>query len=123
MIKRVGRILCIGAGLIELNLRCALLKEHGWDVLSAGNGHEGVLVFSQQSVDAVILDLDSDGSEAALIAGELRRLRPKVPIIMIVDEDRHWVEGATDLASALIIKSEEPKTIVPTLTRLLQRVQ
>jgi DNA-binding response OmpR family regulator len=123
MMKRVGSVLCIGAGPIELNLRCALLKESGWEVLSSGTGHEGVLVFSQESVDAVILDLNSDGSESALIAGELRRQRPRLPIIMVVEEHKHRVDGATDLANAVINKSDEAQTMVPTLTRLLQPKQ
>ena len=123
MIKRVGSILCIGRGPIELNLRCALLKEQGWEVSSAGSGHEGVLAFSREPVDAVILDLDGDGSESALIAGELRRQCPQVLIIMIVEEDMPQVDGATDLASAVIAKSDEARTIVPILTSLLQRNQ
>jgi DNA-binding response OmpR family regulator len=123
MIKRVGSILCIGRGPIELNLRCALLKEHGFDVISAGTGHEGVVAFSRERFDAVVLDLDGDGSESALIAGELRRQCPQVLIIMIVEEDTHQADGATDLASAVIAKSDEARTIVPILSRLLQRNQ
>lgn len=118
MAKRVGVVLCIGRGPIELNLRCALLREHGWDVVSTGNGHEGVLLFGREAVDAVILDLNTDGSEAALIAGEIRRQRPQMPIIMLVAE-KGLVDGATDLASAVIIKSDEAKRLIRTLHDLI----
>lgn len=55
-----------------------LLKEHGWNVLSSGSGHQGVIRFSQEEVDAVVVDLNG-GAEAALITGELKRLRPEIP--------------------------------------------
>ena len=70
--RRGNSVLCIGNDPINLNLRCALLKEHGWSVLSSGSGHEGVIRFNQEVVDVVVVDLDDDGTEAALITGELK---------------------------------------------------
>ena len=66
-------IFCIGNDLVPLNLRCLHLREHGWDVLSSGSGSEGVLQFSRHIVDAVVVDLNHDGTEAAWIIGELKR--------------------------------------------------
>ena len=74
--KRNKSVLCIGNDPLGLNLRCALLKEHGWNVFSSGSGHEGVIRFGQEAVDVVVIDLNEDGTEVALIAGELKRLRP-----------------------------------------------
>ena len=56
-------VLCIGNDPLSLNLRCALLKEHGWNVLSSGSGYEGVIRFGQEAVDAVVVDLNDDGAE------------------------------------------------------------
>ena len=50
---RQKAVLCIGNDPVSLNLRCSLLKEHGWNALSAGSGHEGVIRFGQETVDAV----------------------------------------------------------------------
>jgi CheY-like chemotaxis protein len=105
--RRSRSVLCIGNDPIHLNLRCALLKEYGWNVLSSGSGHEGVIRFGQERVDAVILDLNDDGVESALIAGELKRLRPEVPVIMLVAEMNALAPGATDQADAVVVKSEE----------------
>ena len=88
-------VLCIGNDPVSLNLRCFLLKEHGWNALSAGSGHEGVIRFTREAVDAVVIDLDDDGAEAALIAGELKRLRPEVPIVIVVTDERELANGAT----------------------------
>lgn len=80
---------------MPLNLRCLHLREHGWDVLSSGSGYEGVLQFSRHIVDAVVVDLNRDGTEAALIIGELKRLRPEVPVIMLVTDEKLLAPGAT----------------------------
>jgi len=100
-------------------LRCSLLKEHGWNVLSAGSGHEGVIRFSQEQVDAVVLDLDDGGAEAALIAGELKRLRKEVPVIILLTAGKALANGATQQANAVIEKSEEALTLIDALRALL----
>lgn len=120
MTKRSGNaVLCIGNDPIHLNLRCSLLKEHGWNVLSAGSGHEGVIRFGQEAVDAVVVDLDDDGAEAALITGELKRLRPEVPVIILVTDAEGLANGATQQASAVVMKSREARALLDTLRALL----
>ena len=106
--QRLGKaVLCISNDPIHLNLRCAFLKEHGWQVSSAGSGHEGVIRFGQGRVDAVILDLNDDGAESALIAGEIKRLSPGVPLIMLMVPGRVLAEGATKQADAVVEKQDE----------------
>jgi DNA-binding NtrC family response regulator len=108
---------------VSLNQRCSLLKQHGWRVLSSGNAHEGVLRFGQEQVNTVIVDLNDDGTEAALIIGELKRLRPGVPVILMKGENV-LASGATQQASAVVLKSQESvdlikaiKDVLPPLSR------
>jgi CheY-like chemotaxis protein len=75
-------VLCVGNDLVNANSRCSLLRKHGWQVLSSGSGHDGVARFGQETVDVVVLDLNRNGSESALIAAELKRQRPNVPVLM-----------------------------------------
>ena len=110
--KQNGKaVLCIGNDLVNLNLRCALLREHGWHVLSSGTGHDGIIRFGQETVDAVVLDLNHDGSEAALIAAELKRQRPDVPVVILVRDADTLAPGATAQADAVVLKSEETKAL------------
>jgi CheY-like chemotaxis protein len=104
-------ILCIGNDLVPLNLRCLHLREQGWNVLSSGSGFEGINQFTRQIVDAVVVDLDDDGTEAALIIGELKRLRPEVPVIMLATDEKLLAPGATQQADAVIIKSQEEHSL------------
>lgn len=104
-------VLCVGNDLVNLNLRCALLREQGWRVLSSGTGHDGITRFGQERVDVVVLDLDHDGSESALIAAEMKRLRPAVPILMLVGDMSTLAPGATAQADAVVLKSEETQAL------------
>lgn len=101
-----GTVLCIGDEAVRLNLRCSFLKEHGWRVLSSGAAHEGILRFSEEKVDATVLDFDTDGSQAALIAGELKRLRPQVPVIVLVPEEKVLPDEAMQSADFVICCSD-----------------
>ena len=121
MVQQQGKaVLCIGNDPIHLNLRCSLLKEHGWHVNSAGSGHEGVIRFGQGRVDAVILDLNDDGAECALITGELKRLNPTVPVVMLVVEGRVLAEGATAQADSVVIKSDEIGSLLAALKSVVR---
>jgi len=120
MRKRVARcVLCIGSDFVNLNLRCSLLKNHGWETVSAGNGHDGVFRFAQGGIDLAVLDLDTDGAEAALIAGELKRLDPKLPIIMLIGKRESLIPDATDQADAVVLKSEEELVLPDRVRELL----
>jgi CheY-like chemotaxis protein len=119
VIKRRGKtVLCIGNDPVHLNLRCSLLKEHGWNVLSSGSGHEGVIRFGHEVVDAVVVDLNGGGAESALITGELKRLRPEIPVILLTTGGSPAKE-AIQQANVVILKSEEASRLVDALKALL----
>lgn len=113
-------VLCIGNDPVSLNLRCLLIRHHGWNAISSGSGHDGVIRFSHEAVDAVVVDLDGDGSEAALITGELKRLRPNVPVLVVVTDERELSNGATQEAASVILKSQESQTLIEVLKVLLR---
>jgi len=111
-------VLCIGNDPVNLNLRGLLIRQHGWNAISSGSGHDGVIRFGQEAVDAVVIDLDGDGAEAALITGELKRLRPTVPVIIVVTDEGELASGATNQAAAVVLKSLEPRTLIDVLKGL-----
>ncbi|HEY6336868.1 MAG TPA: hypothetical protein VIW68_00090 [Candidatus Sulfotelmatobacter sp.] len=80
-------------------------------MLTSGSGHEGVLHFTAESVDVVVVDLNGDGAEGAVIAGELKRLRPKVPVVILVVDDQILVEGALASADAVVSRSDHSKLL------------
>ena len=117
--KGDGIILCIGDDLVNLNLRCSYLQRNGWRVISSGTGYDGVMRFNREPVGGVVLDLDDDGSESALIAAELKRLRADVPVIMLISEESRIAPGATAQADAVLKKSDEVTGLHAALKKLL----
>jgi CheY-like chemotaxis protein len=112
---RSNTVLCIGNEPVRLNLRCSFLKKNGWDVLSSGSSYEGVFRFGAEAVHAVILDLSDNSEEAALIAAELRRLRPDIPIIVLASEPEIMAECAANCADAVVLKSDARESLLETL--------
>ena len=104
-------VLCIGSEALSLNHRCAFLREHGWRVLSSASGHEGIRRFTSEPADVVVVDLNGDGAEGALIAGELKRIRPKIPVIILIAENDRLVEGALDNANAVIPRGDHSQLL------------
>lgn len=123
MTRRLGfAVLCIGNDPINLNLRCSRLRDDGWDVISSVSGYDGLISLERESVDAVVLDLNGQGTENALIAGQIRKLKPHAPIIMLVKDIDSLAPGATDQADAVILKAEEDPTLHQRLSELLLRI-
>ena len=88
-------------------------------MLSSGNAHEGIIRFSKEAVDAVVVDLNGDGVESAPVIGELKRLRSTVPVILLVGDRDNIANGATTVADAVVAKSEEARVLIGALRTLL----
>jgi CheY-like chemotaxis protein len=62
-----------------------LILEHiGFDVIVASDGNEGVYAFQMaaDNLQAVVLDIEMPGKNGAEVFGELRAIRPDIPILI-----------------------------------------
>jgi len=100
-----------------LLLRARLLRSWGYRVLSSSNGFETMELCAREPVDAVVLDLDRNRAEVALIAREIKQRRPQVPTIVLTEVPAP-VEGVRELVDVLVPK-ENPPELVKSLQRLL----
>jgi DNA-binding response OmpR family regulator len=102
-----------------------LLKDEGYDVISAGTGQEALQLLQQQWVDMVILDImlprNMDGFEICRRVRETNR----VPIIMLSargsTEDR--VKGLLEGADDYLPKPFEPAELLARVKALARRAQ
>jgi CheY-like chemotaxis protein len=100
----------------NLYLMCFLLQKHGFTVVEARDGTEGIQMASQFRPDAILLDIQLPMLDGYAVAAELRKniaLR-ETPIIavtsyaMVGDREKALASGATDY----IEKPINPDTFV-----------
>jgi CheY-like chemotaxis protein len=112
-------ILCIDDHWIELIGRKMLLESHGYRVLEATSGDEGLEVFRTHHVDVVVLDYQMPGMNGDVVAARMKRVRSHVPILLL---SAYGPLPAKKLESVdtFLTKSQESKVFLSTLHDLLQ---
>ena len=98
-----------------LLMRTEFLRRQGYRVLSSSNGFETMDLCSRERVDAVVLDVDHNHAEVALIAREIKQRRPQVRTIVLAESPAE-VDGVRELADAVVPKED------PELVKSLQRL-
>jgi CheY-like chemotaxis protein len=76
-------ILCIDDEATGLLPRRLLLESAGHRVIEARSGSEGIQLFQSEKIDAVVLDYWMSGMKGTEVAGELKRINPAVPIVVL----------------------------------------
>jgi CheY-like chemotaxis protein len=103
---------------IGLRVRKIMLESHGFHVLTACDGHEGIAVFDKNQVDLVVLDYFMPGMNGGDVAAELRKRRPDVPIIFLSAYFSLPPE-ALELANAFITKGDPPDSLLEKIEQLM----
>jgi len=83
----------------------ALLQDKGYEVVTATNGSEGLRLFMSRPVDAIVLEYHLGLLDGAIIADEIKQVRPEVPIVMLTD-DFELPEGALKSVDAIVTKAD-----------------
>jgi DNA-binding response OmpR family regulator len=94
-------LLCIHRDPAQLSL----LQEHGYELVTATSGHEGLRLLASQPVDAIVLEYHLGFLEGTFVASEIKRVRPTIPIVMLAD-DLELPDGALKSVDALVTKSD-----------------
>ncbi len=96
-------LLCIHRDPAQLTL----LRENGYEVLTANNGSEGLRLLKSRPVDAIVLEYHLDPLGGATVAAEIKKANPELPIVLVAD-DLELPEGALKSVDALVTKSDGP---------------
>jgi len=111
-------ILCVEDEQLQLQLRKALLESAGFRVLMARSANAAMDIFRTEHVDAVIMDYWLSGKNGTAVAEEMKRLRPKIPIVMLSGFSSLPGEGV--VVDAWLRKGDiEPEEIVSEVRRLI----
>ena len=105
------------------------LKGKGYDVITASNGEDALLTFSDErlaisgSIDIVFLDENMPGMTGLETLQEIKRLHPEVPVVMITkSEEEHIMEQAIgEKIADYLIKPVNPSQILLCLKKHIHR--
>ena len=107
-------LLCIHKDPAQLSL----LQEHGYKLLTATNGSDGLRLFMSRPVDAIVLDYRLGLLDGGVVAAEIKKVKPQVPIVMLA-EDVELPEDALKSVDALVAKSDGPQFLLASLRSVL----
>jgi len=103
-------LLCVHRDPAQLRL----LQEHGYELVTATNGHDALRLFMSRPVDAIVLEYHLGLLDGSVIAAEIKQVRPKVPIVMLADH-LELPDGALRSVDALVAKSDGPHFLLATV--------
>ena len=103
-------LLCIHREPTQLSL----LQENGYDLVTATNGHEGLQLFMLRPMDAIVIEHHLGLLDGVVIASEVKRVNPQVPIVMLA-EHADLPDDAFKSVDALVTKSDGDHFLLATL--------
>src|SRR5579864_146363 len=112
-------VLCIDDEAPALNLRKLVLESSGFSVLTALNGEEGLSILDSRHVDAAVVDYSMPGMHGGVVAAEIRRRRPRLPVIMLTAYN-FVNETLSNSVDVFIVKGEDPDLLVKRLDSLIR---
>lgn len=113
-----GTVLCVDDEQLQLQLRTMLFESAGFAVLEARSAGAALEAFRSQHVDAVVMDYWLSGTNGTTVAEEMKRLHPRIPIVMLSGYSSLPGEGA--VVDAWLRKADaEPEDIIREVRRLI----
>ena len=94
-------LLCIHRDPSQLSV----LEQNGYDLLTAATGSEGLRLFGSRLVDGIVLEHDLALLDGAVVAAEIKKIKPQVPIVMLVDSFE-LPDGALKSVDAFVARSD-----------------
>lgn len=111
-------VLCVEDEQLQLQLRKVLFESAGFHVLQAQSASAAMDVFRSHNVDAVVMDYWLADRNGTTVAEEMKRLRPRIPIVMLSGFASLPGEGV--VVDAWLRKADaEPEEVVNAVRRLI----
>jgi len=111
-------LLCIDDNADELKLRALILANAGYTVLTARTGEAGLHLFTHNHVDLVISDHVLQDVTGAQLIGEMKRLKPDVPFLML--SGLLDAPDGTERADMFVTKGMSSAEFLATIQKLLK---
>jgi|SRR5580700_5498532 CheY-like chemotaxis protein len=119
IVARMAKILCIDDESAALSVRKRVLETARHRVLTARSGEAGIQLFRSEPLDLVLLDYWMPGMNGIATARELRRIKPKVPMI-ILSGLAQLPDETMGVVDRWILKDEGPEFLLNSIKTLLK---
>jgi DNA-binding response OmpR family regulator len=109
-----SRLLCIHRDPTQLSP----LEQGGYELVTATNGRDGLRLFMSRPVDAIVLDYHLGLLDGEMVAAEIKKVKPEMPIVMLA----HGLDlpvSALSWVDALLGKSDGPDQLLATVRSVL----
>jgi CheY-like chemotaxis protein len=110
-------ILCIDDDEIQLQLRKQILENDGFLVLNAANASEAIETLRETPVSLVLSDHMLRGTTGTQLAGELKKIKPEVPVVLYSGNSPESLENV----DCFIAKSEPVPRFLTMIHDLVNR--
>jgi DNA-binding response OmpR family regulator len=84
-----------------------LLEQNGYELVTAASGCDGLRLFMSRPVDAIVVDYRLGLLDGGVVATEIKKVKPQVPIVMLTEEVK-LPDEALKSVDALVAKSDGP---------------
>lgn len=108
-----------GPGLL---VRSSILQMYGYTVLTARTGREGLELFAQHPINAVLLDFCMPDLNGDIVASEMRKIKPHVPIILLTAY-MSLPESTTNIVDRVVLKAQHPSILLNVLAECTSEEQ
>ena len=119
MSRRKATILCIDDHWHGLIGRKMLLEQSGYEVLEASGWDDGLKLFRERSIDAVVLDYQMPGMRGDIVAAKMKSINSNVPI-MLLSAYGPLPQKKLKSVDTFLSKSQPPEILLSTLHGLLE---
>jgi DNA-binding NtrC family response regulator len=99
-----GTPLCIHRDPAQLSL----FKKNGYELRTATNPRDGLRLFVLQTGNAIGIEYHLGLLDGALVAAEIKQVRPRVPMVMLADRSE-LPEGVLKSVDVLVANSDAPQ--------------
>jgi CheY-like chemotaxis protein len=111
-------ILCVDDEELQLQMRAVLFESAGFEALQARSASTALEIFRARRIDAVVMDYWLSGTNGTKVAEEMKRLHPRIPIVMLSGFSSLPGEGS--VVDAWLRKAQvEPEALVNEVRRLI----
>lgn len=99
------------------------LELHGYGVLQAGDGAQGLRLAVADDVDLVLLDIMMPRMDGLTMLGEVRRVKPGLPVIMLTarGEEADRIRGLKAGADDYVVKPFSASELLARVEAVLRR--